>query len=58
MRKASKRDHIIRLYTKDISQPYTDIAVLTDSNVSYVEQCILNYHIDLIAYYDICLAPV
>ena len=57
MRKASKKDNIIRLYNKDISQPYTDIAVLTDSNVSYVEQCILNYHIDLIAYYDICLAP-
>ena len=55
MRKASKKDNIITVYIKDINQSYSEIAVLTDCSVNYVEQCIRNYHTDLVAYYDICL---
>tara|TARA_B100000768_G_scaffold139252_2_gene130514 strand:+ start:1201 stop:1545 length:345 start_codon:yes stop_codon:yes gene_type:complete len=57
MRQASKRDSIITQYIKDIGQSYDDIALLTDSNVHYVTQCIHKYHIDLVSYYDMCLAP-
>tara|TARA_R110000796_G_scaffold56216_4_gene130463 strand:- start:552 stop:896 length:345 start_codon:yes stop_codon:yes gene_type:complete len=57
MRQASKRENIIMVYTKDMSVSYSDIALLTDSNVNYVNQCIHNYHIDLVSYYDMCLAP-
>tara|TARA_R110001606_G_C14894536_1_gene593155 strand:+ start:101 stop:448 length:348 start_codon:yes stop_codon:yes gene_type:complete len=57
MRQASKKQDIITHYIKDISQSYEDIAVLTDSNISYVTQCIQKYHLDLVSYYDMCLAP-
>ena len=39
MRQASKRENIIMVYTKDMSVSYSDIALLTDSNVNYVNQC-------------------
>ncbi len=57
MRQASKKQDIITHYIKDISQSYEDIALLTDSNIGYVTQCIQKYHIDLVTYYDMCLAP-
>lgn len=57
MRKASKRDNIITLYTRDQSKSYDYIADLTDSNPQYVHQCIQKYHLDLVSYYDMCLAP-
>lgn len=57
MRKATKRDNIITIYTRDQSLSYDYIAELTGSNAQYVHQCIQKYHLDLISYYDMCLAP-
>ena len=57
MRQASKKASIITQYIKDIGQSYEDIALLTDSNISYVTHCIQKYHVDLVSYYDMCLAP-
>ena len=33
------------------------MAVLSDSNLQYVKQCVRDYHIDLVSYEFMCIAP-
>ncbi len=57
MLKATRRRKILKLYTENPEIAYEQIALLVDCSDGYVTQCIRDYHIDQVSYYNFCLAP-
>ncbi len=57
MRKATKRFKILDLYKEDPKMPIENICALTNSSEMYVKNVISDYHLELVSYYEICIAP-